>query len=247
MKRRTLVVGTGVVAIAAVVGVLSRPRDWPVVRRVARQVAGPRTVADVVERYGPAAEARLRPHFERAGVPYPPKRLALLAFKQEKRLEVWAENSGRWALVRVFPIPAASGHAGPKLREGDRQVPEGLYRIESLNPNSSYHLSLKLNYPNEFDRQQAAAEGRANPGSDIFIHGKAVSIGCLAMGDEAIEDLFVLVARVGAANVQVVIAPNDLRRGKPVTDMTTAPAWLPGLYGRIEAALKAFPLAACAP
>jgi len=247
VKKRTLVVGIGAVAVAAAVGALSRPWNWPVLRRVVAQAVEPRTVADAVERYGPAAEARLRPHFERVGIPFPPTRLAFLAFKQEKRLDLWAENSGRWTFVRSFPVLAASGHAGPKLREGDRQVPEGLYRIEALNPNSSYHLSLKLDYPNEFDRQHAAAEGRTRPGGDIFLHGKAVSIGCLAMGDEAIEDLFVLVARVGAANVQVVIAPNDLRRGKPVTDMAAAPAWLPGLYERIAAALRGFPLPAAAP
>jgi murein L,D-transpeptidase YafK len=71
----------------------------------------------------------------------------------------------------------ASGKAGPKLREGDGQVPEGIYRIDGLNPNSSYHLSLKLNYPNDFDLEQARTEGRTELGGDIFIHGKAVSIG----------------------------------------------------------------------
>jgi len=71
--------------------------------------------------------------------------------------------------VADYRITAASGTAGPKLREGDRQVPEGIYRIVGLNPNSRYHLSMKLDYPNAFDRHQAARDGRARPGSDIFI------------------------------------------------------------------------------
>ena len=80
-----------------------------------------------------------------------------------------------------------------KLREGDRQVPEGLYRLIGRNPNSNYHLSMKLDYPNSYDPRHAKREGRSNPGSNIFIHGKSLSVGCLAMSGEAIEAFFVLV------------------------------------------------------
>lgn len=228
-----------VAAIAVAVATLSRRGRWLWVPAY-RAVAGSRTVKDVLRRYGPAADKRLRPRFQRAGVAYPPKRIALLGFKAEKRLELWAESGGRWVLVHGYPVLAASGRAGPKLREGDRQVPEGIYRIEGLNPNSSYHLSMRLNYPNAFDLKHARAEGRTQPGSDIFLHGKAVSIGCLAMGDDAIEELFCLVARIGRANVTVILAPNDLRSGKPVTDLKTAPAWVPGLYQQIRKALQPF-------
>lgn len=238
MRRRLLV--TALLAGVVACGALWVLRSTPLGRRMVRRAVGRRTVAEVLEEYGTAAGERLRPHFERAGVPCPPARLALLAFKREKRLELWAAKQGEWAFVRSYPILAASGHAGPKLREGDRQVPEGLYRIVGLNPNSSYHLSMELDYPNEFDRRHAKAEGRTQPGSDIFIHGKAVSIGCLAMGDEAIEELFCLVARVGPSHVRVIIAPNDLRRGEPVTDVTTGPPWLPELHGQITSALAAF-------
>src|SRR5687767_14969457 len=100
------------------------------------RVTGPRTVADVVARYGPDARKRMAPHFKRAGVVYPPKQIALLVFKRENRLAVWARSATNapWRFVRHYPILAASGHAGPKLREGDYQVPEGVYRIEHLNP-----------------------------------------------------------------------------------------------------------------
>lgn len=73
--------------------------------------------------------------------------------------------------IKSYPILAASGSIGPKLRESDMQVPEGVYQIESLNPNSQFHLSLRVNYPNEFDREQARIDGRAQLGGDIMIHG----------------------------------------------------------------------------
>ena len=132
-------------------------------------------------------------------------------FKNERRVAVWARSGTSWRFIRNYPILAASGHAGPKLRQGDLQVPEGVYRIEHLNPNSSYHLSMKVSYPNAFDRRMAARDGRTRLGGDIFIHGKDVSIGCVALGDRAIEELFTLVAETGHAKVKVIIAPNDLR------------------------------------
>jgi murein L,D-transpeptidase YafK len=170
-----------------------------------------RTVADVLQAYGPYASHKLTLHFAKAKVSYPPREVTLIALKQEKKLELWARDSGEFRFIRDYKIQAASGVSGPKLRQGDKQVPEGIYRIVRLNPNSNYHLSMKLNYPNEFDHFHAWQEGRSNPGSDIFIHGKAVSIGCLAMGDEAIEELFVLAAQVGTEHMKVVIAPHDPR------------------------------------
>ena len=206
------------------------------------RIIGERTVADAVAQYGPAARARLAPHFARAKVTWPPKQLALLVFKREKRLAVWAKNDGAWKFIRDYPVLAASGHGGPKLREGDYQVPEGLYRIAWLNPNSSYHLSMKVSYPNEFDRRMAKLDGRTGLGGDIFIHGNRVSIGCVAIGDPAIEELFTLVAATGTPRVQVVIAPNDLRARGPIVD-ESAPRWVMQVYTSIAAALREFPLA----
>jgi len=194
----------------------------------------------VIDLYGLEAEARLKPYFERAKVPYPPKRIALLAFKNEKSLELWADAGKKAVFVRSYTIRAASGGPGPKLRQGDRQVPEGLYRIESLNPNSSYHLSMKVNYPNDYDKQKAKEQGRTKLGGDIFIHGKAVSIGCLAMGDTAIEELFVLAARIGYSSVEVIIAPNDLRSEKPIISEKEGVPWLGELYEILRKSLTRF-------
>jgi hypothetical protein len=207
------------------------------------RITGPRTVADVVARYGPTAHKRLAPYFKRAGVAYPPKQIALLVFKREKRLSLWARSAPNtpWRFIRHYPVLAASGHAGPKLREGDYQVPEGVYRIEHMNPNSSYHLSMKVSYPNDLDRRMAARDARARLGGDIFIHGNQVSIGCMAMGDPAIEELFTLVAETGHQRVKVIIAPNDLRAGGAVLH-EGAPAWVGQLYRIVAAALVEFPL-----
>jgi len=205
-----------------------------------QKVQSQRTVADAIALYGPLARARLRLAFVKADVTYPPARLAFLAFKAERRLELWAwlESTG-WRWVKNYPIRANSGGPGPKLREGDRQIPEGIYEIIGLNPNSQFHLSMKLNYPNAFDLKHAQREGRTQPGSDIFIHGKAQSVGCLAMGDSAIEELFVLVETVGMVNVEVIIAPHDFRQ--PAVVLTSSsPSWVSELYAAIRLALQRF-------
>jgi hypothetical protein len=199
----------------------------------------PRTIEQVLSALGPA-ERRIRPAFERAKVTWPPHNLTLLALKTERRLELYAsgaEESPRFILF--YPIMAASGTSGPKLREGDKQVPEGFYRIELLNPNSRYHLSLRVNYPNLDDIQVARVEGResAHLGSDIMIHGGAVSAGCLAIGDPAVEELFLLVARVGLDNVELVIAPWDFRSEKSAPEGAHVQ-----LYSRLQQAIESFPV-----
>lgn len=207
-------------------------------------MAEARSVADVVRQLGEAVRGRLQPHFERAGVAYPPARVTLLAFKSERVLELWARAGARETprFVRRYPILAASGGPGPKLREGDLQVPEGRYRVLWLNPMSSYHLSLRLDYPNAFDQAQARREGRTRLGGDIFIHGRAVSIGCLAVGDEAVEELFVLAADVGVEHVQTLIAPVDFR-ARALRDDERRPElpWVGGLYDELRRELRRFP------
>lgn len=200
------------------------------------------TVEDRVAQYGGRAEGRLRPAFERAGVAYPPSEVALLVFKDTRALELYARDSAadEWRHVTSYAVCGASGKPGPKLMEGDRQVPEGIYGVELLNPASRFHLSLKLDYPNAFDRRMGAADGRVNLGSDIMIHGGAFSVGCLAMGDDVAEDLFILAARTGKDNVRVVIAPTDFRQEQPRKIMYE-PRWVSMLYGSLSEELARFP------
>jgi murein L,D-transpeptidase YafK len=205
------------------------------VRRLAGRAAGDRsqrfTVAERVTQVGAVARERLVPRFRQSGVAYPPSQVILVGLKEEQILELWAADAPKQMhLVHRYPILGASGGSGPKLREGDFQVPEGVYRVELLNPNSRFHLSLRLDYPNAFDRARAAEEGRTELGGDIMIHGGTASIGCLAMGDPAIEELFILAADVGLARIEVLLCPVDLRITPAPAVRTPQPAWLPGLY-----------------
>ena len=203
---------------------------------VANTVRGRATVSDRVRQYGADARARLRPHFDAAGVSYPPHGIVLVGLKAEEMLEVWARNSrdDTFLLIRKYPILGTSGELGPKLQEGDTQVPEGIYRIESLNPNSRFHLSLRLNYPNQFDLVHAKEEGRKYPGSDIMIHGSTCSIGCLAMGDQVAEELFVLASDTGLEKIKVILAPVDLRTTTVPDAGSNLPEWTDDLYASIR-------------
>jgi murein L,D-transpeptidase YafK len=110
-------------------------------------------------------------------------------FKQEAELEVWKQDrSGRFALLKTYPICRWSGDLGPKVREGDRQAPEGFYGISpgQMNPQSAYYLSFNTGYPNAFDR----ALGRS--GSQLMVHGDCSSRGCYAMTDEQIAEIYSL-------------------------------------------------------
>ncbi len=199
------------------------------------------TVEERLAEYGRVAHARLLPCFTAIGIPYPPKKITLIGLKEEKKLEVHALGAdGTFSRLVTYPILAASGTAGPKLKEGDRQVPEGFYKIESLNPNSRFHLSLRVNYPNAEDRKHARDEKRTHLGGDIMIHGNRVSVGCLAMGDPAAEELFVLVAETGIANVEVVLCPVDFRRHPDFQEPPASPPWTADLYRRLKTKLAAY-------
>ncbi|MGF1531930.1 MAG: murein L,D-transpeptidase family protein [Puniceicoccaceae bacterium] len=169
--------------------------------------------------------------------------LLLVGLKAERSLEVYGRRGagGDWHPITAYPFTGYSGKLGPKLREGDRQIPEGIYRIESLNPNSSFHLSMKVNYPNQWDRQMGAEEGRERLGGDIFIHGKSGTVGCIPIGDTAIEELFILVATVGVDRCEVLLLPWDFRRRKDEPQVEEI-EWEGLLYRQLrEAVLEAFP------
>ena len=129
-------------------------------------------------------------------------------FKEEHILELWmkSENTGRYTLVKTYPICKWSGALGPKFYEGDRQAPEGFYAtdLQQLNPNSQYHLSFNIGFPNAYD----ISKGRT--GSFIMVHGDCVSEGCYAMTDRKIEEIYVLVERAliaGQREVPVHVFP----------------------------------------
>lgn len=236
--KRGRVTSIGILAsalIVAMAGVLLQHRE-----SIVQHMSGRKTVGDRLAEFGDAARARMRPAFEAAGVAYPPNAVVLVAFKDARTLTLHgADASGAQRFIATYPVLGLSGELGPKLREGDRQVPEGVYRIEGVNPNSNYHVSLRLNYPNNFDLQKAAADGRLEAGSDIYIHGGTASVGCLAMGDTAIEELFILALDCGIEKLRVIIAPGDLREGE--VSVEGVPPWTPELYRQIREALRRLP------
>ena len=163
-----------------------------------RRLSGAERVAKARALRGPA----IRQRFAEAQLPYPPREIFLRAFKREAELELWARKGAEpFRLVTVFPVLASSGKPGPKRREGDRQVPEGFYRIDRFNPQSSYHLSLGIDYPNASDRVRSHRE---KPGGDIFIHGRDVTVGCLPLGDERIEELYLAALDAAAAGQRAI-------------------------------------------
>jgi murein L,D-transpeptidase YafK len=165
---------------------------WPVTGRTLAARAESAGLAPRTDRAA-AAEARVRPALERdlaaAGLRWGAP-VFIRIFKDESELELWVDDGQRFRLFRTWPICTWSGDLGPKLRQGDGQSPEGFYRVArgQLNPHSQYHLSFNLGYPNAYDR----AHGRT--GDYLMVHGSCVSIGCYAMGDGNIEQIYSLLA-----------------------------------------------------
>ncbi|MBE1291578.1 MAG: 2-dehydro-3-deoxyphosphooctonate aldolase [Rhodobacteraceae bacterium] len=142
-------------------------------------------IAVVRARQTPVLNAGFSSHNTALGTP-----VYIRIFKEERELELWVQTpNDTYALFKTYPICNHSGALGPKLKEGDRQSPEGFYTVakSALNPNSSYHLSFNLGFPNQFDRSHNRT------GSFLMVHGDCVSVGCYAMTDPAIEEIYVAV------------------------------------------------------
>ena len=232
------------VAVILVIAVIAL--SWDQLTFQVRQVPG---VADTLKettesqlaKYGEAARGRLKKLFEGQGLQYPPDKIALVAIKSTKQLLLYtASGDNPYQFVSNFAITGLSGGLGPKLTAGDNQVPEGVYLLK-LEPNTPFHLALRLNYPNDADVARAKDDGRADPGSDIFIHGGGQSSGSISIDDQNIEDLFVLVNDVRDKTVPLIIAPVDFRQSAPPSANRTDPPWLPVLYTEIGKELYVYP------
>ena len=132
----------------------------------------------------------LKNAFKKKNLAWPPKDIYLRAFKSQNEMELWARNNdaSEYRLVKTYKICAVSGVLGPKREQGDRQVPEGFYFIDDFNPQSDYFLSLLLNYPNYSDEHMA----KGKPGGDIYIHGGCVTVGCMPMTNDGIEEIYTM-------------------------------------------------------
>ena len=138
--------------------------------------------------------------------------LFLRAFKKEAFIEVWVKNKKDQKFINLknYTICSSSGKLGPKRKMGDLQVPEGFYFIDRFNPSSNFHLSLGINYPNNSDRILSTHK---NLGGDIFIHGNCVTVGCLPLTNEFIEEVYLLALEAkstGQNHIPVHIFPTKL-------------------------------------
>ena len=136
-------------------------------------------------------EDSLKKEFSKKGLQWPAKYVYIRSFKYDAQLEVWVKNEikEQYKLFKSYHVCMQSGTMGPKRFQGDFQVPEGFYYINEFNPNSNYHLSLGLNYPNASDR---ILSDSLRPGGEIYIHGSCVSVGCIPLTDEQIEEVYII-------------------------------------------------------
>ncbi|WP_346239318.1 L,D-transpeptidase family protein [Niabella insulamsoli] len=190
-------------------------------------------------------EANLKALFEVKNLKWPARYMYIRSFKYDSQLEVWVKNTVQepYKLLKIYKVCALVGTLGPKRFEGDYQVPEGFYHINEFNPNSSYYLSLGLNYPNASDR---VLSDQVKPGGDIYIHGGCATVGCIPIKDDQIDELYVLTASsksIGLDFIPVHIFPikYDVKRSyEYMTKLTKDDSTLKSFSDKMEDAYDYF-------
>ncbi len=167
----------------------------------AEKIPSSKRSREAIKRVSPALIGDLKGREMEFGAP-----VFIRIFKQERHLEVWMKKKERFELFRTYKVAAMSGKPGPKLKEGDLQAPEGFYTIgpSQMNPNSQFHLSFNLGYPNAYDR------AHQRTGSALMVHGNQLSTGCFAMTDHKVEEIYTLcdaALRNGQTSFQVHCFP----------------------------------------
>ena len=190
-------------------------------------------------------EDTLQKQFIKKGLGWPAKYVYIRSFKYDGELEVWVRNERKepFKLFKTYKVCALAGTLGPKRMQGDYQVPEGFYYINEFNPNSSYYLSLGLNYPNPSDR---ILSDSAHPGGDIYIHGSCVTVGCIPVTDKQIDELYILAAYAknhGQDYIPVHIYPiryNNKRSAAYLANLTKSDGQLKVFADRLQAVYDHF-------
>jgi len=157
-------------------------------------------------------EAIIKEYFSRKALQYDGFQLFIRAFKKERKVEAWvkAKNSEVFELLQTYSFCASSGVPGPKRKEGDLQIPEGIYHLNHFNPESNFYLSLGVSYPNASDKILSDPK---EPGGAIYIHGNCVTIGCIPITDDKIKELYVLGVEArnnGQQKIPIHIFPSRL-------------------------------------
>ncbi len=190
-------------------------------------------------------EDTLQKQFAEKKLAWPAKYIYIRSFKYDSKLEVWVKNEIKepFKLFKTYKVCALAGALGPKRLEGDYQVPEGFYYINEFNPRSNYYLSLGINYPNVSDRLLSDS---LRPGSGIYIHGSCVTVGCIPITDENIDELYILASYAknqGQDYIPVHIFPvryNVARSVNYLTNMTKEDASLKAFSARLQQAFDYF-------
>lgn len=190
-------------------------------------------------------EDTLQKQFAAKGLAWPARYIYIRSFKFDSQLEVWVKNAVKepFKLFKTYKVCALAGTLGPKRMEGDYQVPEGFYYINEFNPRSTYHLSLGLNYPNASDK---ILSDSLRPGGDIYIHGSCVTVGCIPMTDQQIEEIYILSAHAresGQDFIPVHIFPirySNKRSVDYLAKLTKTDAGLKNFSERLESVYDHF-------
>jgi murein L,D-transpeptidase YafK len=164
-------------------------------------------------------EGTVKSYFYQKNLGYNDFQLFIRAFKKEKLMEVWVKETSKekYVLLHSYDFCSTSGNLGPKRKEGDLQIPEGIYTINHFNPQSNFYLSLGINYPNASDKILSDPK---HPGGAIYLHGNCVTIGCIPITDDKIKELYILAVDVrnyGQEKIPVHIFPSRLSTEQFIT------------------------------
>ncbi len=181
-------------------------------------VTGQNIFKDVQNRYPRVRQARenceydIDSLFQTRGINYPPEEILIVAYKKERLIHLWARSDTNKTLlfIKQYPFTAFSGTLGPKRKQGDLQIPESFYYINHFNPYSNFHLSMKISYPNQSD---SILGKKGSLGNEIRIHGSFVTIGCIPIGDESIEELYIICVDMkskGQHKIPVYVFPGKM-------------------------------------
>lgn len=190
-------------------------------------------------------EDTLQKQFEAKKLKWPANYIYIRSFKYDSQLEVWVKDELKdpFKLFKTYKVCALAGTMGPKRLEGDYQVPEGFYYINEFNPRSQYYLSLGINYPNLSDK---VLSDSLRPGSAIYIHGSCVTVGCIPITDQQIDELYIIAAHArnqGQDYIPVHIFPvrfNVARSVKYLENFTKDDPALKRFAARLEEAFDYF-------
>jgi len=190
-------------------------------------------------------EDTLQKQFEEKKLKWPANYIYIRSFKYDSQMEVWVKNEikDQFKLFKTYKVCALAGTLGPKRLEGDYQVPEGFYYINEFNPRSQYYLSLGINYPNVSDKLLSDS---LRPGSAIYIHGSCVTVGCIPIMDQQIDELYIIAAHAknqGQDYIPVHIFPirfNVARSVKYLENLTKDDPALKKFAARLEDAFDYF-------